>query len=369
MKPLLLLNLFLCCSLWVKAQEAPLKIIKENQATSIKNQGQTGTCWNYSTTSLVESESIRKGLLNNPDLSEMFTVRNVYIEKAKNYILRQGKAQFSEGGLGHDLIQAIAVYGAVPQDVFHNVSGEIPNHEGLDRILKNYLDKILETRPIPANWLVGYEEILTKKIGAAPDNFNYEGKNYTPLTFAKEVLRFDPNDYVNITSFTHHPFYTSFVLETPDNFANGSFYNLPLNEMITLTEEALKNGYTIMWDADVSNKNFQQKKGFAMLFADSTDAKQLAINPEARETPFSEKMRQQLYENLTTQDDHLMHLVGIEQSKGGKFFFKVKNSWGEVGPFKGYIAVSPAYFAINTVSLVVPKVALSKALKEKLHLE
>jgi len=368
MKPLLILSLFLCYFCVTKAQEASLKIIRENSATAIKNQGQTGTCWDYSTTSLVESESIRKGLLNNPDLSEMFTVRNVYIEKAKNYVLRQGKAQFSEGGLGHDLIQAIAKYGAVPQNVFHNVSGEVPNHEGLDKILKDYLDKVLNNRPIPTDWLIGYEKILTEKIGTAPDNFDYEGKNYTPRTFATEVLKFDPNDYVNITSFTHHPFYAPFVLETPDNFANASFYNVPLNEMISLTEEALKNGYTIMWDADVSNKNFQQKKGFALLFADSTDAKQMHINPEAGERTFSENVRQQLYENLTTQDDHLMHLVGIEQSKGGKSFFKVKNSWGEVGPFKGYISVSSPYFAINTVSLVVPKDALSKEMKEKLKL-
>lgn len=369
MKPFLVLSLFLCYSFFGKAQESILKIVQDNKTTTIKNQGQTGTCWNYSTTSLVESESIRKGLLNNPDLSEMFTVRNVYIEKAKNYILRQGKAQFSEGGLGHDLIHAIATYGAVPQRVFQNVSGEIPNHEGLDKTLKNYLDHILETRPVPADWLLGYEKILDKKIGVAPSNFDYEGKNYTPLSFAKEVLKFDANDYVSITSFTHHPFYTSFVLEAPDNFANGSFYNIPLNEMIALTEDALKNGFTMMWDADVSNRNFQQKKGFAILFADSTEAKQTSINPEAAENQFSETIRQQLYENLTTKDDHLMHLVGIEQSKGGKLFFKVKNSWGEIGPFKGYIAVSPAYFAINTVSLVIPKDALSKEIKEKLRLE
>ncbi|MBB6502769.1 C1 family peptidase [Pedobacter cryoconitis] len=348
-----------------QAQESQLKTIKDNPATSVKNQGQSGTCWNYSTTSLVESEELRKGL-GEFNLSEMFTARNIYIEKAKNYILRQGKAQFGEGGLGHDLIRATALYGAMPQEAFQGVSGEIPNHSGLEEALKTYLDGILKKRPLAADWLKGYEQILDQKIGIPPANFDYKGKNYTPKTFAKEVLKFDANDYVNITSFTHHPFYSSFILEAPDNFSNGSFYNLPLDEMIGMTKTALKNGYTVMWDADVSNRNFQQGKGYAILFADTTDAKAPKLNPNAKELAYSPELRQQLYENLTTEDDHLMHLIGLEQSTDGKYFFKVKNSWGAVGPFKGYIEVSEPYFAINTVSLVLPKAALSKELKKKL---
>jgi len=348
-----------------QAQQSQLKTIKDNPATSVKNQGQSGTCWNYSTTSLVESEELRKGL-GEFNLSEMFTARNIYIEKAKNYILRQGKAQFSEGGLGHDLIRATALYGAMPQEAFQGVSGEIPNHSGLEEALKTYLDGVLKTRPLAAGWLKGYEQILDQKIGIPPTNFDYKGKNYTPKTFAKEVLKFDANDYVNITSFTHHPYYSSFILEAPDNFSNGSFYNLPLEEMIGMTKTALKDGYTIMWDADVSNRNFQQGKGYAILFADTADAKAPQLNPNAKELAYSPELRQQLYENLTTEDDHLMHLIGLEQSTDGKYFFKVKNSWGAVGPFKGYIEVSEPYFAINTVSLVVPKAALSKELKKKL---
>ncbi|MBB2150710.1 C1 family peptidase [Pedobacter gandavensis] len=349
------------------AQEAPLKTIKDNAATVVKNQGQTGTCWNYSTTSLIESEEIRKGK-GDFNLSEMFPARNIYIEKAKNYILRQGKAQFGEGGLGHDLIRATALYGAMPQEVFQGATGEIPNHSGLEQSLKGYLDSVLKKRPVAANWLVGYEQILNQKLGTPPANFDYKGKNYTPKTFAKEVLKFNPDDYVNISSFTHHPYYSSFVLEAPDNFANGSFYNLPLDEMISLTKSAVEKGYTVMWDADVSSKNFQQKKGYAMLFADDADVKAETLNPNAKEKAYSPELRQQLYEDLTTQDDHLMHLVGLEQSSDGKYFFKVKNSWGEVGPFKGYIEVSEPYFAINTVSLVVPKAALPSKLKKKLGL-
>jgi len=367
-KSLTFVLLLLFCFEYLQAQNAVLKSVQENKATSVKNQGQTGTCWNYSTTSLIESESIRKGLLDHPDLSEMFTVRNVYIEKAKNYILRQGKAQFGEGGLGHDLIRAITIYGAMPQESFRSAGNETPNHEGLENALKTYLDNLLKKRPIPTNWLDGYQKILDNKIGVAPADFVYKGKKYTPLTFAKEVLQFNADDYVSVTSFTHHPYYKPFVLEAPDNFANGLFYNLPLDELLDITEKALRDGYTIMWDADISNRNFQQQNGFALLFADSTVAKQKQVDPDASEAPFSAELRQQLFENLTTQDDHLMHLVGLEESKNGKLFFKVKNSWGEVGPFSGYIAVSKPYFAINTISLVIPKVALSKTLKDKLHL-
>lgn len=351
-----------------QAQNSALKPLKENAATSVKNQGQSGTCWNYSTTSLIESEGLRKGL-GELNLSEMFTARNVYIEKAKNYILRQGKAQFGEGGLGHDLVHSISLYGAMPQEAFQGVSGEIPDHTGLETALKTYLDGVLKKRPLDNDWLKGYEQILDQKIGVPPANFDYKGKSYTPQTFAKEVLKFDANDYVNITSFTHHPYYSQFILEAPDNFANGSFYNLPLAEMVNMTTTAVKNGYTIMWDADVSNRNFQQKKGYAMLFADTSDAKQPELNPDVKEAAYTPELRQQLYENLTTQDDHLMHLIGLEQSANGKLFYKVKNSWGDVGPFKGYIEVSEPYFAINTVSLVVPKAALSKELKSKLGIK
>ncbi len=367
MKKLTILTCALGLTFTAFAQEPALKPLTNIQVTSIKDQGQTGTCWNYSTTSLIESEEIRKGL-GELNLSEMFAARNVYIEKAKNYILRQGKAQFGEGGLGHDLISATEKYGAMPQEVFQGKSGEIPNHAGLENALKTYLDNTLKNRPLKPNWLQGYEQLLNEKMGTPPANFDYKGKNYSPQSFAKEVLKFNAGDYVNISSFSHHPYYQQFILEAPDNFANGSFYNLPLDEMISLTKSVLKDGYTIMWDADVSNSGFQQDKGYAMQFENEKDGKQGKLNPEAKERTYSQELRQQLYENLTTQDDHLMHMVGLDQSSSGKVFFKVKNSWGKVGPFAGYLEVSEPYFAINTISLVIPKAALSKELKEKLNI-
>ncbi|MFI5128510.1 MAG: C1 family peptidase [Chitinophagales bacterium] len=337
--------------------------VKLLPATSVKNQANTGTCWSFSTTSLLESQCL-KNIKQEFDLSEMFTVRNIYVEKARNYILRQGKTQFGQGGLGHDVIRSVSLYGAVPDSVYSGLkSGQKSyNHSVLENQLQQYLNDVLKKRPVAENWLDGYNSILDEHLGVVPANFKFDGKTYTPQTFAKEVLKFDADDYVNITSFTHHPYYTSFVLEAPDNFANGSFYNLPLQVMIDAVKAAVSKGYTVMWDADVSNNGFRQNKGFAL-----NVGKDDSFTPDTKEEPWDATKRQHLYENLTTQDDHLMHIIGTQKSKDGKLFFIVKNSWGKVGPFDGYINVSEGYFAINTVSLVIPKAALSKELLGKLE--
>ena len=329
----------------------------------------TGTCWCFATTSLVESEEIRKDK-NEIDLSEMFTVRNIYIEKAKNYILRNGKAQFGEGGLGHDEIRAVAAYGAMPLSEYSGlINGERNyNHQKLYSELKEYLDSVLRKQPISGNWLDGYIKILDENLGVAPKEFTYNGKTYNPVSFAKDVLHFNADDYVNLTSFTHQPYYKSFILQVPDNFSNGSFYNLPLNEFIQVVKDAVNKGYTVAWDADVSNKGFMQGSGLALYFDNNSSYSRDQVNPDTKEANYDANIRQQLYENLTTQDDHLMHITGVEKSKNGKTFFVVKNSWGKVGPYEGYINVSEAYFAINTISVVIPKAALSKEIVEKLKL-
>lgn len=377
MKKILLANIFVAFTVIAVAQPysnnniQPAKFfdIKKLEATSVKNQAMTGTCWCFSTTSLVESDEIRKDK-RSIDLSEMFTVRNIYIEKAKNYILRQGKAQFGEGGLGHDEIRAVATYGAVPlEDYTGLLNGQkMYNHQKMFGQLKKYLDDVLAKQPIAEDWLKGYTKILDDNLGTPPSKFNYDGKEYTPLTFAKDVLHYNADDYISLTSFTHEPYYKPFILQVPDNFANGSFYNLPLDEFIDVVKSAIEKGYTVSWDADVSNKGFRQDIGLAENLDNKITYTKDAITPDMQEAPYNATIRQDLYENLTTQDDHLMHLTGIEKSKGGKTFFIVKNSWGDVGPYDGYINVSEAYFAINTISLVLPKAALSKELLEKLGL-
>jgi len=336
---------------------------KRNDATPVKNQGNTGTCWSFSTTSLIESQALKNNL-GNFDLSEMFTVRNIYIEKAKNYIHRQGHAQFSQGALGHDLIRSYANYGAMPESEYTGLmnGANTYNHLILFNLLKLYLDDLLKKSglsTIDDNWLDGYIAILDKYLGSPPSTFNYNNKDYTPITFAKEVLKFNADDYVNITSFSGYDYYKSLVIEVPDNFSNGAYYNLPLNEMIEVVKRTLNMGYTILWDADVSNKGFKSEKALA-LYLDEEKTNDHSINPDTKEGLYSEKLRQQLYDNLTTQDDHLMHIVGVEKTKEGKTFFIVKNSWGKRGAADGYIHVSEAYFAINTISLVIPKAAFNQ---------
>jgi bleomycin hydrolase len=350
-----------------------ITIEKSARATSIKDQALTNTCWCFSTTSLIESQCIKNNL-GEFDLSEMYSVRNVYFEKAKNYVLRLGHAQFGEGGLGHDLIRAIANYGAMPENIYSGLKpGEKQhNHVKLVDSLKKYLDSILNIRPLPEKWMTGYSNILDSAIGIPPQKFTYNGKSYTPKTFASEVLKFNANDYINITSFTHHDYYEPFVLEVPDNFSSGAYYNVPLNEMIQLTKDAVEKGYSVLWDADVSNTGFLQRFGSAIDMDNipgGLKSKNDIITGDVKEEIADAKKRQTLFENLTTQDDHLMHITGLGKSKNGNQFFVVKNSWGDTGPYHGYINVSEAYFAINTVSLVLPKASLSKGMLEKLKIK
>lgn len=370
------LNVTLLCLLATYGVAQPLKdappemtTLAKVDHTDVKSQGNTGTCWSFSTVSLVESQTM-KGNLGEFDLSEIFIVRNIYIDKAKNYLLRIGSARFSEGGLGSDVISAMSKYGAMPESVYSGLTLGVKSHDHSKLVeqLKVYLDNLLAKPPIKSDWIVGYNAILDDHLGKVPETFTYREKVYTPKTFASEVLKFKAEDYVYLTSFTHHPFYKPFIVEIPDNFANESYYNVPLDELISLTEHALDKGFSVMWDADVSNLNFKQKnEGFAMMWKDVKAT--TPVNPDAEEISYDSKLRQDLFENLTTQDDHLMHMVGLERSKGGKKFFVVKNSWGQVGPYKGYIKVSEAYFAINTITLVVPRAALDNALIQKLALK
>lgn len=363
----------LLCSIATQAQpslstNAGFKNEKKVAITPIKNQWMTGTCWCFSTTSLVESQCLKNGKLDSLDLSEMFVVRNIYLEKAKNYVLRLGHAQFGEGGLGHDMIRATGLYGAMPESVY---SGLLPgqkgfNHVNLSEELKKYLDSIVANIPIANDWLVGFIRILDKYMGTPPAEFDYAGKSYTPQRFATEYLRYNADDYISLTSFTHQPFYKPFILQVPDNFSNGSFYNLPLNELTQVVKEAVEKGYSVMWDADVSNKGFHQEKGLALFVDEQSPVDVKKLTNETEEAKWDPAIRQGLYENLTTQDDHLMHIYGTAQSTNNKLFFLVKNSWGKMGPFSGSIYVSESYFAINTVSIVVPKAALNASLLSKL---
>lgn len=333
--------------------------IKNNAATSVKSQGRSGTCWCYSSTAMTESELLQP---NKPamDLSETFTVYNLYIDKAIKYIRRRGNTRFTEGGLGQDMLNAVANYGAMPQEIYPGVGRDtIMNHNyKMAEILKAYLDNVLAENPdtIPENWKDGFVQILKSYLGQPPATFDYNGKNYTAQSFAAAYITEKPSNFIGLTSFTHHPFYTSFAMEVPDNYNSNTYYNLPIDELINTVKQSIENGYTLTWDADVSNIGFRQRNGVAMWTINANDS---TAFPGFTEPAFTQNIRQDLFDKQVTQDDHLMQITGVAKDETGKEYFIVKNSWGEVGPYKGYIYVSIPYFAINTISVIVNKKALS----------
>lgn len=335
-----------------------------HQCNPVISQGKTGTCWSFSTTSFIESEIARLG--HGPiNLSELYQVRNTYTDKARNYILRQGKTQFSEGALAHDVIKSIRKYGIVPNEIYTGLSEsstDIHNHKELIKLLTSMVDNAVKNKILSKNWWKSYEAILDIYLGKKPDTFTYNNKTYTPTTFAKE-LGIDPDNYITLTSFTHHPMNSSFILEIPDNFSNGLYHNIPLDELQEVVDHALKEGYTISWDGDVSEVGFSQKNGLAIL-TDKKERKDVfkEYNQEEIVTPES---RQKEFEKYNTTDDHLMHLVGKGIDKKGKTYYKIKNSWGIKGAQDGYIYMSEAYFRMKTVGILLHKDGILKKVKVK----
>lgn len=360
MKKYLALAISILIFSFASAQQLLPVTIKQLPAGTVKYQGNTNTCWSFSTTSMIETVEIQNDH-KDIDLSELFTARNLYIEKAKRYILSNGTTLFEAGGLAHDALYGIQKYGAIPNEFYKRekaVNFSDRSNIQLDAILKKYLDSVLKTVPISPDWLAGFIKKHDEIAGTPPEKFTWEGKEYTPLAFQKEVLKFDPEEYVTITSFTHHPFYKNFALEIPDNFLMSEPYlNVPLDELTDIAQKTVENGYSLTVDVDLSNHGWNcTESGYALF---EKNRFRHVNNPDTVEMPYSQALRQQLFESLVTQDDHLIHVVGIAKSKNGKLFFILKDSLGPT-PFKGFDYVSVNYFGINALSITVPKKALDK---------
>ena len=370
MKKIIISIVAILATLTLTAQEYKFTDVVDIEASSVKSQDRTGTCWSFSTSSFIESEIYR--LTNkNIDVSEMYTVRNTYENKAWNYVMRQGKIQFSEGGLAHDVIHSIRDNGLVPESTFSGVKNKngIYNHATIVPSIKKVLDIYIKNDKDSAhpNWKKEVTKILDKEIGAIPSSFSFEGKQYTPKEFAKE-LKIEAANYVTLTSFNHVPFNKSFVLNIPDNFSSGSMLNVPLNKLAELTTKALRKGYTISLDVDVSEKTFSAKYGIAILPKHNHDVKK-SLTELITEKKVSQKYRQQEFENYDTTDDHLMHIVGIVKDQNGNIYYKVKNSWG--GTSKrvgngGYIYMSIPYFKLKAISVLMHKKALPRKLRKNI---
>lgn len=372
MKNIISLLAFLFISISSFSQSYEFKTIIDIEATDVISQGNTGTCWSFSASSFLESEIMRISG-KHIDISEMYTVRHTYPVKADNYLMRQGKAQFSQGGLAHDVINSISKNGIVPQMVYTGLDDNATrhNHSEMVAVLKGLLDVYIDNpgKSLSANWKPVFNSVLDTYLGKDIETFNYEGVPYTPMSFL-EMTKIKPEDYVSITSFNHQPFYSEFILNIPDNFSNGSFYNVKLDDMITVINHALENGFTVELDCDVSEKTFSAKHGVAVIPENDEKAAEAIISVRP-EKIISQAYRQQEFENYNTTDDHLMHITGILKDQNGSVYYKVKNSWGTDASrvaYDGYVYMSVAYMRLKTISIMVHKDAVPKALKSKLNL-
>ncbi len=338
----------------------------ELPCTSVKSQDNTGTCWSFSTVSFLESEVLRL-TGKSVDLSEMAVVNTIYKDKANNYVLRQGKAQFGEGGLSHDVTHAVKLNGLVPESAFSgnkDANGRY-NHAQLVGELKGLLDSLISQRKLELSWRRGVNEVIDEGVGMVPGKFEYEGQRYSARSFA-DALKINPDDYITFTSFAHHPFYTSFILEIPDNYSNGTYYNVPMQDLYSITTNAVQNGFSVAWDADVSERGFNARLGIAVVPAE--DAYKSAFKAPVAEQIINQKKRQAAFESYETTDDHLMHIVGMAHDQRDTPYFIVKNSWGEIGPYKGNIYVSKPYFDYKTIAVMVHKDAVPDAIKKRFGL-
>lgn len=357
--------LLLALSAGANAQQYEFQPVIDIPCSKVISQGNTGTCWSFSTVSFLEAEILRK-TGKAVDLSEMYNVRKTYEDKAFNFVMRQGHAQFGEGGLAHDVINSAKHYGLVPESVYTGLPDGARKHdhskmaEKLEALLKKYA----ASEKLTPEWRTQTAAVLNENMGAPVETFTFGGKDYTPATFAAS-LQLDWDDYVTITSFSHEAPYSRFILPVADNFSNGSFYNLPLDEYIANIDHALENGFTLSLDADVSEPYFF-KEGIAVVPAEEGDKKAAKeIRPELSITA---SHRQQEYESFSTTDDHLMHIVGKVKDQKGNVYYKVKNSWGADKGRDGYVYMSVAYMRLKSISVLLSKDGLIKKTRKALSL-
>ncbi|MCU0473465.1 MAG: aminopeptidase [Bacteroidales bacterium] len=355
------------------------------KTTSVKDQSATGTCWCFATTSFIESELLRMGK-GEFDLSEMYVVRENYIDRLKDNYLRRGKGNTGPGSLAHDWMRVFSEYGIVPDEVYSGLNYNSPthNHSELQQFISAVAAVPVQQRNESEQYHKIVDAVLDTYLGKVPESFIYKGVTYTPKLFAAS-LGINPDDYIEITSFTHFPFYTQGILEVPDNWSMARFYNVPLNELIEIMDYSFSQGYTVNWDGDVSEGEFSHIKGFAVISSTpsgsgpqterarlekdatgqtGTVTKVLKPGPEINVT---QEIRQAGYENFTTTDDHLMHLTGIAKDQNGTRYYKTKNSWGtDRSLFEGYLNMSESYVRAKTLFIMVHKNAVPPAIKTKL---
>ena len=363
--------------------------VVELKATPVKNQAGTGTCWCFATTSFIESELLRMGK-GEYDLSEMYIVRYNYSDRLRDNFVQQGKGNLGQGSVGHDWIVEFVKNGIVPDEVYTGLNYSMPNHNHSE--LNSFVNAV-STVPLKRNkesdqYLTIVDAVLDTYLGKVPQSFTFKGVGYTPKSFTAS-LGINTEDYVEITSFTLFPFYTQGVVPIPDNWRKMNYYNVPLDELITIMNYSLNNGYTVAWDGDVSEKGFSHSKGVAII-PEVENIEQYSSADKARlgkmtkeeltaeaykfiipfpEVKVTQESREAGFDNKTTTDDHLMHLTGIVKDQNGTAYYITKNSWGtERNPFGGYLNMSENYVRAKTIAIMVHKNAIPAEIKTKLGL-
>ena len=366
-------------------------IVKENPITSVKDQNRSGTCWAYSTLSYFESE-ILKSTGKTYDLCESFVANKDYMDRAVQVVRYHGDMQFAQGGSAYDVYYVLKNYGICPEDAMPfpgSLYGDsLNNFNEFFSLLEPYVEGIARNKAskISGQWKVGFQGILDAYLGKCPENFTYEGKNYTPKSFMS-TLGLNMDDYVTITSYTHHPFYSQYVVEVQDNWRNPASYNLPMDEMMQIIDNAVMNGYTVAWGGDVSEPGFTRDGLAYMIDAKkmqslqgSDMARWLGLSPAKRrnlidslgcnvpEVQATQEMRQERFDNWELTDDHGMLIYGIAKDQNGKEYYMVKNSWGETGKYKGTWYMTKTFIAANTMDYMVNKNAIPANIRKKMGL-
>ena len=363
--------------------------IKENKITSVKNQNRSSTCWAYSALGFLEAELLRlnKG---DRDFSEMFVVYHTMLDRAVNYVRLHGDASFSPGGSFYDVLYCWRHYGIVPDKAMPAgvmYGDTLANHSDLDAAAKAYVDVIAKSTAskISPLWRRPLEAIYETYLGKLPQEFTYKGKKYTPRSFA-DSFGLNMDDYVSLTSYSHHPFYEAFAIEIQDNWRGAKSYNLPIDELMQVMRNAVNTGYTIAWGSDVSEEGFTRngiavmpdvKKGAELTGSDmahwlglsKADRRAELTSRPLPEMTVTQQMRQEAYDNWETTDDHGMLIYGLAKDQNGKQYFMVKNSWGQAGKYKGFWYASEAFVAYKTMNIVVHKNAIPKEILKKLNIK
>ena len=360
---------------WAQEDKAPkgyvFTTVDSLPITSVKDQAQSGTCWSFSSIGFFESELIRLGK-GEHDLAEMFVVHKTMEDRAKAAVRLHGDIEFAQGGSFYDVVYCWKNYGMVPQEVMPGImyKSDRINHNELTAVATAYVNALAKSnlKKLSDVWQKGFSGIYDAYVGECPEKFTYNGKEYTPKSYA-ESLGLNMDDYVSLTSYTHHPFYEKFIIEIQDNWRWAQSYNLPLDEFMAVMHNAIKNGYTFAWGADVSEPGFTRDSTGLCVIPQTEDKNKDYLKSPCQEKEITQELRQEGYDNWETTDDHGMQIFGIAKDQNGKEYFMVKNSWNTTAGRKGIWYASDAYVAYKTINILVHKDAIPKDIKKKLGIK